>query len=164
METHHIASVLVRLPGGISATLMANRATWGRKGRIPFQIFGATGTMLFDQKRANKFQIYSAADPAETAGFPSVLARTQHRPYRRFVPALGHGLGFNAHKVVEARELIAAIAGQPAGGIDFVTGLRVENAVDAMTRSHHAGGWWRSAERSSRRCATPAFHGVRPSL
>jgi predicted dehydrogenase len=57
------------------------------------------------------------------------------------VPAPGHGLGFNDLKVIECRELLRAIAGEPAHIIDFEAGLRIERAVHAAARSHETRGW-----------------------
>lgn len=48
-KNHDGASILMRLDHGISAVLMANRAAWGRKGRIALQIFGSKGSILYDQ-------------------------------------------------------------------------------------------------------------------
>ena len=47
-------------PGnGASGFIAVNRTAWGRKGRIAIQIFGAKGTILYDQERMNEFQLYS---------------------------------------------------------------------------------------------------------
>lgn len=165
VENHDQANVLMRLEGGIPVVLMVNRAAWGRKGRISLQIFGSRGAILFDQERMNEFQIYRAgeagsrddpgcgpdADLRSTGklisgrtteqGFVTVLAGPQHRPYDRFVPAPGHSLGFNDLKVIECRELIAAIAGKPFRAIDFTQGLRIERSVHAMATSFEERRW-----------------------
>lgn len=141
VENHDQASVLMRLEGGIPAVLMVNRAAFGRKGRIALQIFGSAGALLYDQERMNEFQIYRAAGPAGEQGFVTVLAGPQHRPYDRFVPAPGHSLGFNDLKVVECRELVAAIGGEPYRAVDFAEGLRIERSVHAMAQSFAERRW-----------------------
>ncbi|MFN7008643.1 MAG: Gfo/Idh/MocA family protein [Allorhizobium sp.] len=141
VENHDVASVLLRLKGGISAALMANRSAWGRKGRIAVQIFGSAGSILFDQERMNEFQLYQASGRPEEQGFRTVLAAPHHRPYDRFIPAPGHGLGFNDLKVIECRELIAAIGGDKANVIGFEDGLRIERSVHAMARSFVEKRW-----------------------
>lgn len=141
VETHDVASVLMRFPDGLSGTLQVNRAAWGRKGRIAIQIMGDRGTILFDQERANEFQIYTReADPA-LEGFKTILIGPHHPPYGHFLPAPGHGLGFNDLKVIEASEILAAIAGRSARLIDFATGLEIERRVHAMARSAEEGAW-----------------------
>lgn len=141
VENHDIASVLLRLEGGISAALMANRSAWGRKGRIALQIFGSAGSILFDQERMNEFQLYQSTGRAEEQGFRTILAAPHHKPYDRFIPAPGHGLGFNDLKVIECREMIAAIGGDTAHVIGFDDGLRIERSVHAMARSFADQRW-----------------------
>ncbi len=141
VENHDIASMLLSLEGGVSAVLSANRSAWGRKGRIAIQIFGSKGSILFDQESMNEFQLYQAeGNPAE-AGFRKVLAAPCHAPYDRFVPAPGHGLGFNDLKIIECRELLSAIEGKPAHLIGFEDGLRIERSVHAMARSFKEARW-----------------------
>ncbi len=146
VETHDLASVLLKLEGGISAVLIANRSAWGRKGRIAIQIYGSTGSILFDQERMNEFQLYTTDGRPEEQGFRTILAAPHHKPYDRFIPAPGHGLGFNDLKVIECRELIAAIEGKKAHIIDFEEGLKIERSIHAMARSFAEGRWVGSAE------------------
>ena len=141
VETHDIASVLFELGQGVSGVLALNRAAWGRKGRIAVQIFGSAGSIVYDQERMNEVQLYSVADRATEQGYRTILAAPHHPPYERFIPAPGHGLGFNDLKLIECHELLNAIAGQPARIIDFSAGLAIERAVHAMARSHAEGRW-----------------------
>lgn len=140
VENHDIANVLMELHGGASAVLMVNRAAWGRKGRIAIQIFGSRGSMLYDQERLNEFELYQA-DGGAQAGYRRILSGPAHPPYGQFVPAPGHGLGFNDLKVIECHEVIHAISGRKAHLIDFDQGLQIERAVHAMARSARDGGW-----------------------
>jgi predicted dehydrogenase len=142
VETWDIASALMKLENGMSGTLLVSRAAWGRKGRIQLQIFGSKGSILFDQERFNEFQLYVTSDKATEQGYRTILAGPQHEPYGAFVPAPGHGLGFNDLKVVECRELIRRIDGDAgARVIGFDDGLEIERTVHAMARSHAQGGW-----------------------
>jgi len=141
VETYDIATVLLELESGASGLLAVNRSAWGRKGRIALQIFGSKGTIVFDQERMNEVQLYAADGETETQGFRTILAGPRHPPYDRFIPAPGHGLGFNDLKVIECRELMRRIAGEKAHLIEFEDGIRIERTVDAMARSAHEGRW-----------------------
>ncbi|MDO9418536.1 Gfo/Idh/MocA family protein [Pararhizobium sp.] len=141
VENHDGASILMRLEGNISAVLMANRAAWGRKGRIALQIFGSKGSILFDQERMNEFQLYDLDGRPEEHGFRTVLTAPHHKPYDRFIPAAGHGLGFNDLKIIECREFIAATEGKPFHAVTFADGLRLEAAVHAMAQSFQERKW-----------------------
>jgi predicted dehydrogenase len=141
VETFDIASLLFELNNGASGVMALDRAAWGRKGRIALQIFGSKGSLVYDQERFNEFQLYTIGDRATEQGFRTVLAAPAHPPYDRFIPAPGHGLGFNELKVIEAHELLKAIRGEPAQLIDFAAGLGIERAVHAMARSHQQRAW-----------------------
>ncbi|HWJ74434.1 MAG TPA: Gfo/Idh/MocA family oxidoreductase [Kaistia sp.] len=142
VETHDIANVLFRA-GDVSGSLLLNRSAWGRKGRIAVQVFGSEGTLAYDQERMNELQLYEARGAAATQGFRTILTGTAHPPYDKFIPAPGHGLGFNDLKVIEAREILNRIAGVPAHLIDFEAGFAIERAVHAMARSHAERAWIR---------------------
>lgn len=141
VETHDIATMLFEMDDGISGTIQLNRSAWGRKGRIALQIFGSAGSIIYDQERFNEIQIYEANGPAAGQGFRTILAGPAHPPYDRFIPAPGHGLGFNDLKIIECRELMHAIADEPARLITFADGLHLEAAVHATARSHNEGRW-----------------------
>jgi predicted dehydrogenase len=141
VETHDIASSLMRLDNGMSGTLLVNRSAWGRKGRLQMQVFGSTGSIVFDQERFNEFQLYVTSDRPAEQGYRTILAAPVHEPYGQFVPAPGHGLGFNDLKTIECRELIARIGGRPANVVDFDAGLEIERTVHAMARSFREQRW-----------------------
>ncbi len=141
VENHDAANVLMRLGGGISAVLMANRAAWGRKGRIALQIYGSKGSIAYDQERMNEFDLYQATGRGTEQGYRKILAAPAHQPYDRFIPAPGHGLGFNDLKIIECRELIRAISGEPSSLVTFEDGLRIEKSVHAMAQSFHERRW-----------------------
>lgn len=141
VENHDAANVLMRFGGGISGVLLANRSAWGRKGRIALQIFGSKGSIVYDQEKMNEFELYQATGRETEQGFRRILTAPAHRPYDRFIPAPGHGLGFNDLKIIECHELINAIAGGPASLVTFEDGLRIERSVHAMARAFHERSW-----------------------
>jgi len=141
VETHDMANLLLRLEGGVQASLLVNRAAWGRKGRIALQIFGSKGSILYDQERMNEIEIYRADGAESGQGYTRILTGPAHEPYDAFLPAPGHGLGFNDLKVIECRELLRAIDGAPARVVTFDDGLEIERAVHAAARSFEAGRW-----------------------
>ncbi|CAN7424283.1 Gfo/Idh/MocA family protein [Rhizobium sp. LjRoot254] len=141
VENHDIANVLMHMEGGVSGVLLANRSAWGRKGRIMVQVYGSEGSILYDQERMNEFQLYDRKGEPANHGFRTVMTSGNHPIYGKFIPAPGHGLGFNDLKIIECREMLSAISGQPAHVIDFERGLEIERAVHAMARSHFERRW-----------------------
>ncbi|WP_112662210.1 Gfo/Idh/MocA family protein [Microvirga flavescens] len=141
VETYDIATTMLELENGASGIICLNRSAWGRKGRIFVQIFGSKGTLVYDQERMNEVQLYVAEGAREEQGFRTILTAPHHPPYDKFLPAPGHGLGFNELKIIECRQLIGRIAGETARLIDFENGIRIERTVDAIARSAHEGRW-----------------------
>jgi predicted dehydrogenase len=137
VETWDIASLLFTLESGATGVMALDRSAWGRKGRIALQIFGSRGTIVYDQERFNELQLFTADGDPATQGFRTILAGPKHPPYDRFIPAPGHGLGFNDLKIIECHELLNAISGKPASIIGFDQGLEIERVVHAAARSHH---------------------------
>jgi predicted dehydrogenase len=141
VETYDIATTLIELENGASGVIALNRSAWGRKGRIFVQLFGAKGTVVYDQERMNEVQLYTVDGPKEIQGFRTILTAPHHPPYDKFIPAPGHGLGFNELKIIECRQLIGCIRGEAATLIAFEDGIRIERTVDAIARSAYAGTW-----------------------
>lgn len=141
VEVHDIATMLMRLENGASGFVAVNRTAWGRKGRIAVQIFGARGSILYDQERMNELQLYLTADSPAEQGFRTIISGPAHPPYGRFCPAPGHSLGFNDLKTIECRELIGRMLGEPSFGITFEEGILIERTVAAAGRSFETGGW-----------------------
>ncbi|WP_274626614.1 Gfo/Idh/MocA family protein [Arvimicrobium flavum] len=141
VEVYDIATILLRLENGASGYIAASRTAWGRKGRIAIQIFGAKGTIAFDQERMNEFQLYVTSDRPTEHGFRSIISAPHHPPYDRFCPAPGHSLGFNDLKTIECRQLIGRIVGEDSVGITFEDGIFIERTVAAAGRSFQEGRW-----------------------
>jgi predicted dehydrogenase len=141
VEVYDIATILMRLENGGSGVIALNRSAWGRKGRIALQIMGSEGSILYDQERMNELRLYLASDPPAEQGFRTILTAAHHQPYDRFIPAPGHGLGFNDLKIIECRQLIGRILGEESNAITFEEGILIERTVDAMARSFQQGRW-----------------------
>ena len=141
VETFDIASAFLRLASGITGALHMNRAAWGRKGRIFVQIFGAEGTILFDQERMNEVQVFTRDGAESGQGFRTILTGPLHKPYDRFIVGPGHQMGFNDLKTVECRQLIGFMRGEKAFGINFADGLHIERCVHAIAKAAQDGHW-----------------------
>jgi predicted dehydrogenase len=141
VENWDVITALLRFDGNISGTIQANRAAWGRKGRIFIQIFGSRGAIVFDQERMNEVMLFTAEGAPEHRGFRTILMGPIHQPYDKFIPAPGHQLGFNDLKIIECRQLLGLIRGEPATAITFADGIRIERTVHAVADSYRRGGW-----------------------
>lgn len=143
VENEDTALALVRFTSGVSGSFEISRVATGFKCGLAFTVLGTQGSLAFDQERMNELRFYAGADPAGRRGFRTILAGPEHADYRHFCPAPGHGLGINDLKVIEARNLIQAIADGVPARPGFDVGLQVQLVMEAMERSHASGAWTR---------------------
>ncbi len=141
VETYDAATVLFELENGGNGTLQLNRSAWGRKGRIAVQIFGSKGSITYDQERMNEMHLYKAEGDVAGQGYTAILAGPAHAPYDRFIPAPGHGLGFNDLKIIEVNEILKSLQGEDRHLIDFEKGIAIESLVQTMAKSHKDSCW-----------------------
>ncbi len=141
VENDDIARAVVELDHGVTATLEMSRVAFGYKCGLSFELFGSHGSLSFDQERMNELRLYESAQPANRAGFRTLLAGPRHGDYARFCPAPGHGLGINDLKTIEIHDLIRAVDGGPSFYPDFGEGLAVQRVIDAIEQSSATGGW-----------------------
>lgn len=139
VENEDTASALVRFAGGFGGSLLASRSAWGRKNRLGFEVHGTEGAIAFDQERMNELKLYRNEGPAARQGFTTILTGPAHPPFGAFVPAAGHGLGFNDLKTIEAGAFLGHLAGGPAVAPDFAEALAYERVIHAISEAASSG-------------------------
>ena len=123
---------LVRFTSGAQGSFATSRVARGRKCRLQWEVHGTDGTLVFDQENMNELWVHRSGDE----GFVRHLTGPAQPNFAAFCPAPGHNFGFNEQKVVEARDLLSAIAGGPNTGPDFAQGLEIERIIHAMAVSN----------------------------
>ncbi len=142
VENEDTAQALVRFDDGIMGTLVTSRAHWGRKSHLAFEIFGSTGSILFDHERMNELQIYTKdARDASTNGYRLIPIGPEHPFYGRFTPAKGHGIGFNDLKIIEVAHLLQGVAGRETLSPTIADALEIEKVLHAIVGSAKSGQW-----------------------
>lgn len=131
VENEDSALALIRFASGAQGSFATSRVARGRKCRLQWEVHGSAGTLVFDQEHMNELWLHRAGE----AGFTRHLTGPDQPDFAAFCPAPGHNFGFNEQKVIEARDLVSAIAGGPACGPDFAAGLRIERVIHAMATS-----------------------------
>ncbi|MEQ9812739.1 MAG: Gfo/Idh/MocA family oxidoreductase [Azospirillaceae bacterium] len=140
VDNDDIATALVRFRSGISGMITTSRVAWGRKGRLAWELHGDAGMLAFDQERMNELRLFQAGPDKALHGFKTILSGPAHPPYDAFLPAPGHGLGFNDQKTVEVAHLLRAVAGRETPHPDFAAALQIERVIHAIARSAAEGG------------------------
>lgn len=140
VENEDQVHALLRFDCGAIGTIECSRIAWGRKNGLTLEISGSEGTLYFDQERQNELWLYRA-DGDERQGFRRILLGPDQPDYAAFCPAPGHGLGFNDLKVIEMRDLVAAIVLETPAWPDFAAAARIDAVTAAMAESYHRSGW-----------------------
>lgn len=140
VENEDLATALVRFADGTQGSLAASRVAWGRKGKLAWEVHGDRGMIAFDQERMNELLLFDAREPKATQGFKTILTGPAHPPYGQFVPAPGHGLGFNEQKTIEVWHLLRAVIGEEPFYPSFAHALEIERVIHAIDRSARADG------------------------
>jgi predicted dehydrogenase len=146
VENDDVAQFLLRFDNGAIGTIGTSRIGTGRKMGLTYEIQGIKGALFFTQERMNELCLYRHGDPAAERGYKTVYIGPEHPGYAAFHPIPGVGLGYNDQKIIEARELICAIAeGRPAEP-DFDFGHKITQTVDAVLKSIEERRWVRVDE------------------
>lgn len=132
VENEDSALAILRFASGAQGSFATSRVARGRKCRLQWEVHGTAGTLVFDQEHMNELWLHRAGE----AGFTRHLTGPDQPDFAAFCPAPGHNFGFNEQKVIEARDLLAAIAGGPVTGPDFAAGLGIERVIHAMAASN----------------------------
>jgi predicted dehydrogenase len=149
VENEDLAYAMVEFANGVPGSFEISRVAAGYKHGLAVRIFGTRGSLSFDQERFNELRVYRNEDPPGRRGFRTILAGPEHTDYRPFCPAPGHQLGINDLKVIEVRNLLAAIAAGRRPEPDFHEGARVQYVMEMMERSHAESAWLTLEPRSS---------------
>lgn len=146
VENDDVAQFLLRFENGAIGTIGTSRIGTGRKMGLTYEIQGIEGALFFTQERMNELQLYRHTDPAAERGYKTVYIGPEHPGYAAFHPIPGVGLGYNDQKILEARELLCAIAeGRPAEP-DFAFGHKITQTIDAVLKSIAERRWVRLEE------------------
>jgi len=132
VENEDSAMALVRFASGAHGSFATSRVARGRKCRLQWEVHGTAGTMVFNQENMNELWVHRAGE----TGFTRHLSGPEQPDFAAFCPAPGHNFGFNEQKVIEARDLLSAIAAGPPCEPGFAEGLVIERIIHAIARSN----------------------------
>ena len=140
VENEDTATALVRFASGVGGMISTSRVAWGRKGKLAWEVHGDAGMIAFDQERMNELHVFEAGPDKAMHGFRTILSGPAHPPYGNFVPAPGHGLGFNDQKTIEVANLLRGLKETETIYPSFADALRIERVIHAIDRSARSGG------------------------
>jgi predicted dehydrogenase len=143
VENADYAAFVGRFVGGGAGNFQSSRVARGSKQNLSFELVGEAGAIRFSAERLNELQFYSAGDDFSIEGFRNILINAEHKPYGSFIPAPGHGLGFNDLKTIEIGEFVSAIAEQRPCLPDLDDAYAISKICEAVLQSNAEQRWVR---------------------
>lgn len=146
VENEDIMEFLARFANGAIGSIGTSRIGTGRKLGLAYEIQGTKGSLFFTQERMNEIKLYRHTDPDRERGYKTVYIGPEHPGYSAFFDLAGIGLGYNDQKIIEAHDLLTAVAlGQPVQP-DVRFAYRVNKVIDAVDLSCREHRWVRVDE------------------
>jgi predicted dehydrogenase len=146
VENEDIMEFLVRFDNGAIGTIGTSRIGMGRKLGLTYEIQGTKGSLFYTQERMNEIQLYRHTDPDREKGYKTIYSGPEHRGYKAFFGLAGIGLGYNDQKIIEAHDLITAVALNQPVQPDVRFAYRVNKVIDAVDRSCQEHRWVQVSE------------------
>lgn len=141
VENEDIMEFLVRFGNGAIGTIGTSRIGMGRKLGLTYEIQGTKGSLFYTQERMNEIQFYRHTDPDREKGYKTVYIGPEHPGYKAFFGLAGIGLGYNDQKIIEAHDLITAVALDQPAQPDVRFAYGVNKVIDAVEMSCQEHRW-----------------------
>jgi predicted dehydrogenase len=141
VENDDVTQFLMRFANGAIGTIGTSRIGTGRKMGLTYEIQGIEGALFFTQERMNELNLYRHTDRPGERGYKTLFLAPEYPGYAPFHPIPGNALGYNDQKIIEARELICAIAERRPAEPDFTFGHKITRTIDAVLKSIAERRW-----------------------
>ena len=146
VENEDIMEFLIRFDNGAIGTIGTSRIGMGRKLGLGYEIQGTKGSLFYTQERMNEIKLYRHTDPDREKGYKTVYIGPEHPGYKAFFGLAGIGLGYNDQKIIEAHDLITAIALNQPVQPDVRFAYKVNKVIDAVDVSCQEHRWVQVSE------------------
>ncbi|MEO8357590.1 MAG: Gfo/Idh/MocA family oxidoreductase [Chloroflexota bacterium] len=146
VENEDIMEFLIRFDNGAIGTIGTSRIGMGRKLGLGYEIQGTKGSLFYNQERMNEIKLYRHTDPEREKGYKTVYIGPEHPGYKAFFGLAGIGLGYNDQKIIEAHDLLTAIALDQPVQPDVRFAYRVNKVIDAVDVSCQERRWVQVSE------------------
>ncbi len=134
-------NMLCRLDKGLMGSIHVSRVATGKKMGYAFDLTGTKGALRFDAEDQNALWYYDARVRRGRQGFAKLLTAPEHPDFLAFCEGPGHGTGYAAQIIIEARDFLQAIDTRKPVFPTFDDGLQVSRVIAAAHRSHAEKRW-----------------------
>lgn len=141
VENEDISEFLMRFDNGAIGTIGTSRIGMGRKLGLGYEVQGTKGSLFYNQERMNEIRLYRHSDPDAEKGYKTIYIGPEHPGYKAFFGLAGIGLGYNDQKIIEAHDLVTAVALNQPAQPDVRFAYQVNKVIDAVDRSSQEHRW-----------------------
>ena len=142
VTTDDLASAIFKYKSGISGTFQASRTATGRKLYQCLEVHGTKGALLMDLEDINQLYVHLPHKNKAVEGYTRVLIGPEHKYYKYFCPAPGHGMSFNDFVTIQVGEFLRSIVDEKAKPIaDLDLGLQAQKIIAAIIDSSASKKW-----------------------
>jgi predicted dehydrogenase len=126
------------LDSGTIASVEVSRMATGQKNSLKLEIYGDTGSLLFDLEAINELGFLDATLPVREQGFRRILVNEPEHPFMDAWWPQGHVIGWEHTFTHEIRDFLTAIDGGTPPTPSFEEGLAVQRVLSAIEESANA--------------------------
>lgn len=135
------AEFLIAFQNGAQGSIRVSRFSPGRKNFCGFEIYGDRGSIVFDWERMNEIHFYDATDPADRAGFRTILTGPSTPGAENFWPVAGYGIGYLESKLLQFADFARAASDGNQPATTFDDGVAVAAVIQAVQESAATRQW-----------------------
>jgi len=146
VENEDLMEFLIRFENGAIGTIGTSRIGMGRKLGLGYEIQGTKGSLFYNQERMNEIKLYRHTYPDREKGYKTIYIGPEHPGYKAFFSLAGIGLGYNDQKIIEAHDLITAVALDQPVQPDVRFAYKVNKVIDAVDVSCQEHRWVQVSE------------------
>lgn len=128
------------LAGGGIVQLEVSRMALGRKNELTLEIYGTTGSILFNLENLNELWLFDGTDPSAEQGFRRILVTESEHPYVGAWWPPGHILGWEHSFSHQFAEFLMSIRDATESSPSFADGLQVQRVLAAIEHSSNNSG------------------------
>ena len=136
VENEDYASAMLTFASGAPGLIEVSRVAHGRKMDLSFEVACERGSIRLEAERLNEISVYLESEATSgLPGFKTILINPSHPAYGAFLPAPGHGLGFNDLKTIELAAFLRGIAAGASTYPDLAEAARISSLCEAILES-----------------------------
>jgi predicted dehydrogenase len=140
VQNEDYVNALLRFDDGVRGALEASRVAVGEQCTYGFEVHGDRGALSWDFRRMGELKICVDQDYVD-ASYLTRLVAPGDGELAAFQPGAGAAMSFDDLKIIEAHQLITAIATGAPVGPTLDDAVIAAELVDAMQRSVREGRW-----------------------